>query len=118
FSGHTQTTVRTCNNCRIKIYSQCFCTSAYTTQCEADSSCGSVRYSIGSESIFTTTGCVTTSDCNRTAQLTGVMKLFTYNATCCNSDNCNGGFAVQAPHITILTLLAIFVVYVILLGPQ
>lgn len=112
--GQTQTTVRTCNNCRLKVYSMCFLTTAYTTQCEADSSCGSVRYSIGSESIFTTTGCVTTSECNRTAQLSGVMKLFNYNATCCISDNCNGGFVIQAPYITILTLLGISVFYFIL----
>ncbi|CAJ0965955.1 unnamed protein product [Ranitomeya imitator] len=111
-AGQGQTTVRECNACNFRFLSTCFLTTSYRAQCQENSFCGVTNYNLANIAFFAKTGCFESTICNQSLQGTGVLKFVFGNTTCCISNLCNGSFTAQAPHLAVLGLLSVFLIYI------
>ncbi|OCT67909.1 hypothetical protein XELAEV_18039207mg [Xenopus laevis] len=109
--GDCQVT-RQCNYCNIKINDQCITTNSIAVCPNEDDQCGIMKFSADGNQVFNRYGCFMISECNKTAQVSGVLRAFTYTSTCCPFNFCNGGLALHAPHFIFLGAISTFTLYI------
>lgn len=107
-----QVTTRECNACQFQFFSTCLFTTSYTAQCQENSFCGVTNYTLGGTIMFARYGCIETGSCNQTLQGTGILKSIFVNSTCCSTNYCNGGFTAQAPHLAVMGLISVVLLYI------
>ncbi|XP_030053310.1 protein Bouncer-like [Microcaecilia unicolor] len=109
--GQTQSQNLDCYQCKFRFNSYCMHTISPVISClRSDNFCGTTKVSIGTNMVYSMTGCILNSECNRTLQEQSPTKFINYNTTCCYGNLCN-----SSPHLTLSLLSGLGVLVRLLL---